>query len=87
MGLFNSIMFPLIFSITLERSSVREEATSGFLCFAIIGGAAFPPLVGLVSQHSSYASAFVVPALCYALVSSFALCAARARLSGRAPST
>jgi FHS family L-fucose permease-like MFS transporter len=87
MGLFNSIMFPLIFSITLERSSVREEATSGFLCFAIIGGAAFPPLVGLVSQHSSYASAFVVPALCYALVSGFALCAARARLSGRAPST
>ena len=47
-GLFNSIMFPVIFTITLERSTASEEATSGFLCFSIIGGAAIPPLVGLV---------------------------------------
>ncbi|NUQ19138.1 MAG: MFS transporter, partial [Sphingomonas sp.] len=33
-GLFNSIMFPVIFTITLERSSASEEATSGFLCFS-----------------------------------------------------
>jgi len=43
-GLFNSIMFPVIFTITLERSTASEEATSGFLCFSIVGGAAIPPL-------------------------------------------
>jgi FHS family L-fucose permease-like MFS transporter len=32
-GLFNSIMFPVIFTITLERSTASEEATSGFLVF------------------------------------------------------
>ncbi len=38
-GLFNSIMFPVIFTLTLERSSASTEATSGLLCTAIVGGA------------------------------------------------
>jgi FHS family L-fucose permease-like MFS transporter len=78
-GLFNSIMFPVIFTLTLERSNASNEATSGFLCFAIIGGAAIPPLFGLVSKHTSYASAFIVPALCYAILFGFAIAAHRAR--------
>ena len=41
-GLFNSIMFPVIFTLTLERSTASNEATSGFLCFSIIGGALDP---------------------------------------------
>lgn len=72
-GLFNSIMFPVIFTITLERSTASEEATSGFLCFSIVGGAAIPPLVGLVSGMSSYVTAFIVPALCYAVLLAFAV--------------
>jgi FHS family L-fucose permease-like MFS transporter len=78
-GLFNSIMFPVIFTITLERSTASEEATSGFLCFSIVGGAALPPLTGLVSQHTSYVTAFIVPALCYAVLCLFAISARRAR--------
>jgi FHS family L-fucose permease-like MFS transporter len=81
-GLFNSIMFPVIFTLTLERSTASEEATSGFLCFSIIGGAAIPPLVGLVSQQSDYATSFVVPALCYAVLFAFAFAAGRARGRG-----
>jgi FHS family L-fucose permease-like MFS transporter len=77
-GLFNSIMFPVIFTITLERSSASEEATSGFLCFAIVGGAAIPPLTGLVSQHTSYVTAFVVPAVCDAVLCLFAVASHRA---------
>jgi FHS family L-fucose permease-like MFS transporter len=79
-GLFNSIMFPVIFTITLERSTASDEATSGFLCFSIIGGAAIPPLVGLVSQTTDYMTAFIVPALCYAVLCGFALSARRARV-------
>jgi FHS family L-fucose permease-like MFS transporter len=77
-GLFNSIMFPVIFTLTLERSSASEAATSGFLCFSIVGGAAVPILVGLVSGATSYTTAFVVPALCYALLAAFAVAAGRA---------
>jgi FHS family L-fucose permease-like MFS transporter len=78
-GLFNSIMFPVIFTITLERSTASEEATSGFLCFSIVGGAAIPPLTGLVSQHTSYVTALIVPALCYAVLFVFSLASGRAR--------
>jgi MFS transporter, FHS family, L-fucose permease len=79
-GLFNSIMFPVIFTLTLERSTASNEATSGFLCFSIIGGALVPPLVGLVSQHTSYVTAFIVPAACYAVLFIFSLAAHRARV-------
>jgi len=77
-GLFNSIMFPVIFTLTLERTTASEEATSGFLCFSIIGGAAIPPLVGYVSGMTDYVTAFIVPAICYALLCIFSLAAARA---------
>lgn len=74
-GLFNSIMFPVIFTLTLERSTASAEATSGFLCTSIIGGAFVPLLVGFVSGHSSYITAFIVPALCYLVLCVFALSA------------
>ncbi|MCZ8325858.1 MAG: glucose/galactose MFS transporter [Sphingomonadaceae bacterium] len=76
-GLFNSIMFPVIFTLTLERSTASEAATSGFLCFSIVGGAVIPLLVGLVSGATSYVFAFVVPAACYAILIGFALAARR----------
>jgi FHS family L-fucose permease-like MFS transporter len=79
-GLFNSIMFPVIFTITLERSTASEEATSGFLCFSIIGGAAIPPLVGLVSGATDYVTAFIVPAICYAVLCVFAISSRRAKV-------
>jgi FHS family L-fucose permease-like MFS transporter len=78
-GLFNSIMFPVIFTLTLERSTASEEATSGFLCFSIVGGAAIPPLTGLVSQQTDYVTAFIVPATCYAVLFLFSLASRRAR--------
>lgn len=77
-GLFNSIMFPVIFTLTLERSTASQEATSGFLCTAIVGGAFIPLLTGAVSGASSYATAFIVPALCYAVLMLFAVAAGKA---------
>lgn len=72
-GLFNSIMFPVIFTLTLERSSASAEATSGLLCTAIVGGALVPLLVGKVSELTSYHAALIVPAGCYAALCLFAL--------------
>lgn len=78
-GLFNSIMFPVIFTLTLERSTASAEATSGFLCTSIIGGAFIPPLVGYVSDSSDYITAFIVPALCYAALCLFAWSASKVK--------
>lgn len=74
-GLFNSIMFPVIFTITLDRSSASHEATSGLLCTAIVGGAFLPLMVGAVSDAAGYVAAFMVPAACYLVLCGFALAA------------
>jgi FHS family L-fucose permease-like MFS transporter len=79
-GLFNSIMFPVIFTITLERSSASVEATSGLLCTAIVGGALIPLVVGKMSELTSYHFALIVPAACYAVLCAFALASYRARI-------
>jgi FHS family L-fucose permease-like MFS transporter len=79
-GLFNSIMFPVIFTITLERSSASAEATSGLLCTAIVGGALIPLLVGKFSEITSYHAALIIPAVCYAVLCLFAIASRRAHV-------
>ncbi|KTE14311.1 MFS transporter [Sphingopyxis sp. H115] len=77
-GLFNSIMFPVIFTLTLERSTARAEATSGLLCTAIVGGAVIPYFIGLLSGAVGYAAALILPTACYVALCVFAIAAGRA---------
>jgi FHS family L-fucose permease-like MFS transporter len=78
-GFFNSIMFPTIFSITLERSGVSQSATSGLLCVAIFGGAVLPMAVGAIADRFGLGLSFIVPLAAYAFIALFAL-AARDRI-------
>lgn len=71
-GLFNSIMFPTIFTLTLERSGVSPSSTSGLLVLAISLGAVLPFLVGKLADNASLAAAFAVPALAYLVIAAFA---------------
>jgi MFS transporter, FHS family, L-fucose permease len=90
-GLFNSIMFPTIFTLTLERSTASAAATSGLLCTAIVGGAVLPPATGKIADTIGGSvglhSAFMLPMVAYALICVFAVSAARARVApvGAAP--
>lgn len=79
-GLFNSIMFPTIFTITLERSGVSQSSTSGFLCLAIVGGAILPMLVGRLADTVGLSMAFVVPMAAYLYIVTFAWRAISARV-------
>lgn len=72
-GLFNSIMFPTIFSITLMRSSASATSTSGLLVLAISLGAALPFSVSLLADNYSIGTAFAVPLVAYGLILAFAL--------------
>jgi FHS family L-fucose permease-like MFS transporter len=78
-GFFNSIMFPVIFTLTLERSSAPVSATSGLLCMAIVGGAALPVVSGKIADLAdSLTPAFFVPMAGYLGVALFAIAATRA---------
>ncbi|HEX8470965.1 MAG TPA: glucose/galactose MFS transporter [Brevundimonas sp.] len=79
-GLFNSIMFPTIFTLTLERSTAPASATSGLLVFGIIGGALLPLLAGSIADTSGNLNhAFIVPLIGYVLLTIFAVAAMRTR--------
>jgi FHS family L-fucose permease-like MFS transporter len=78
-GLLNAIMFPTIFTLTLERSSASTASTSGLLCMAIVGGAVLPLIVGRTSDAFGLHASYLVPMIAYACVAAFALSAARAR--------
>jgi FHS family L-fucose permease-like MFS transporter len=79
-GLFNSIMFPVIFTLTLERSSAAPAATSGLLCLAIVGGAILPYIYGMIADAAGLHTAYFLPAVAYALIVVIALAAAGARI-------
>lgn len=74
-GFFNSIMFPTIFTITLERSGVSQSSTSGLLCLAIFGGAILPVAVGTIADSFGLGASFIVPLAAYAFITFFALSA------------
>jgi FHS family L-fucose permease-like MFS transporter len=82
-GFFNSIMFPTIFTITLERSGVSQSSTSGLLCLAIFGGALLPMAVGTIADRFGLSAAFAVPLAAYAFIACFAV-AARDRKASEA---
>jgi len=64
-GLFNSIMFPTIFSLASEGLGDRAPEGSGLICMAIVGGAIVPLVTGAVADASTLRGALAVPMLCY----------------------
>jgi MFS transporter, FHS family, L-fucose permease len=67
-GLFNSIMFPTIFSLGIERMGPLTGKASSLLIMAIVGGALMPYLQGHLADSIGVQHAFVLPLLCYAYI-------------------
>jgi len=63
-GLGFSNIFPLIFSITIDRMPDRSNELSGLMITAIAGGAIVPLVMGQVADLSSILTSFIVPLLC-----------------------
>ncbi|MEJ0084905.1 MAG: sugar MFS transporter [Pseudomonadota bacterium] len=78
-GLFNSIMFPVIFTSTLERSTASPAATSGLLCLAIVGGAILPFAYGMIADAAGLHTAYFLPAVAYAIIVVFAIASSSAK--------
>lgn len=67
-GLFNSIMFPTIFSLAIEGLGELKPQGSGLLCTAIVGGAFIPLLFGYISVEAGFKIAFLSAILCYVYI-------------------
>jgi FHS family L-fucose permease-like MFS transporter len=70
---FMSVMYPTIFALGVEgRGDNERKIGAALLVMTIIGGAVLTALMGKLSDHSSIATAMIIPAACFAVISMFA---------------
>lgn len=75
---FMSIMFPTIFALGIEDLGAKTKLGSSFIIMAIIGGALFPPMVGLIADRAgSIHTAMVVPLISFLVVVAFGIAMGR----------
>ncbi len=77
-------MFPTIYGVALPGLGEDTKFGAAGLVMAILGGALLTPVHGLVMDSVGPAEAFVVPAVCLALVTAYALFDLRANPEGGA---
>lgn len=69
---FFSIMFPTIFSLGIKDLGSDRQQASSFIVMGVVGGAIFPPIMGLVA-NTSVSQAYYLPIICYAVIAAFGL--------------
>lgn len=72
-GLFNSIMFPTIFTLAIEGLGKRTSEGAGVLCMAIVGGAVVPLIQGLLADYIGILYSFLIPVVCYLYIAYYGL--------------
>jgi MFS transporter, FHS family, L-fucose permease len=68
-----SLMFPTIYGVALQGLGPDTKFGAAGLVMAILGGALVTPVMGLVMDHADTNVGFLVPAVCLAVVASYAL--------------
>ena len=71
-GLFNSIMFPTIFTLGIEGLGPLTGEGSGLLNTAIVGGAVIPLIQGSIADKIGIHHAYILPVICYLYILFFA---------------
>ncbi len=72
-GMFNSIMFPTIFTLAIDGLGKHTGQGSGILCAAIVGGALVPLAQGFFADRIGIQHAFFLPVLCYMYIAYYGL--------------
>jgi len=67
-GLFNSVMFPTIFTLAIEGRGEETPQVSSLLCMAIVGGAVIPVITGALADNVGLSLALLAPAACYVMI-------------------
>ena len=79
-GLFNSIMFPSIFTLGLAGLGELTSKGSSLMVQAIVGGAIIPYLYGRVADNIGYQKAFLIPAACYIYIAVYGFATTRRKI-------
>ena len=74
-GLFNSIMFPSIFTLGIQDLGPLTSKGSSLMIAAILGGAIIPELTGRLADKIGLHPSFLIPAICYVYIAAFGIAA------------
>ncbi len=77
LGIFISIIFPTLFSLGIEGIGAFTEKGSALLNIAIVGGAFFPPLQGMIADAKGIQISYLVPCCCFILIVVYGIFCAR----------
>jgi len=72
-GLFNSVMWPCIFPLSVQGLGRFTSQGSGILVTMVVGGAVIPEIQGFLADSFGYQRSFVIVLLCYVYILFFAL--------------
>ncbi|OXU13927.1 glucose/galactose transporter WARNING [Sedimentisphaera salicampi] len=64
-GLGFANIWPMLFSITVEKDPARGSELSGLMCMAISGGALVPLVMSKLVDMELGTKAFIVPVICF----------------------
>lgn len=76
---FESIMFPTIFALGVKDLGEHTRQGGSFIIMSIVGGAAIPPLMGLIADDISTPAAYWIPLVCFVVVLYYGLSGYRIR--------
>ena len=82
--LFESLMFPTIFALSIRGLGADTEKASSILMMSVVGGAIGPLALGFVADALTINMAFVVPLTTFVIVWAFALYMLRRHLTAKA---
>jgi FHS family L-fucose permease-like MFS transporter len=68
LGAFISIVYPCLFSLGIESIGTFTEKGSALINIAVVGGAVFPPLQGMIADSQGIQISYMVPCLCFILI-------------------
>lgn len=72
-GLFNSIMWPCIFPLSVKNLGPLTSQGSGILVTMVVGGAIIPEIQAYLADIFGYQPSFIVVLFCYAYILFFAI--------------
>jgi MFS transporter, FHS family, L-fucose permease len=65
---FMSVMFPTIFALGIKDLGPKTKKASSFIVMSIVGGAIFPPIMGLIADKFNMSVGFFAPIPLFAFI-------------------
>lgn len=74
---FMSLMYPTNFALSIRGLGTNTKIGGSIMVMAIVGGAFFPPLMGLISEGSGMAFSMIIPLVAYMYITYYAFSGSR----------